>query len=748
MRRLFQSIVSVAMCFHAECSFAYELHTHAAITRQAYDRSVLANPAFLADMGLFDSADALGSQYYDIEEGIARGRSARSFEREIIQRVGGDPLTLQGWLMRGAIREDDVPPPFGGNPQDVLSIYDLPFYRVFNHFYDPVYNRPLTVPGALQGSVQSLNNGPVQTAVNWATGSADSFGAPNTPNTERHNHFTLVDAREAMYRAATGRDSTGNTDIGPDNTPATEAVRKAYWATVFRSLGDVVHLVQDMGQPQHTRNDGHSPVNKAVQGDHIGVFEELTEHRAGGGIFKCFNDSEANAPSLAFSNYAVPTFSSYSEAFSTTPGGNVAQGRGLADYSNRGFFSAGKNLGNTEYALPSNNPANYTRHTVTDPNPCIPTGRQTEILRGTVPDLIGGANTGVALSARGLWDVSGRFGSEIPKYAMNETVYYENADLLVTRAASYSAGIINYFFRGKIDFVKDPQNNAQYIIRNLGSEEMEGTFALYYDDVNGIRNPVPGASWQLTLSPGQDSAPVSFVAATNPAPVNSDYYLVFYGRIGAELPSTNSVGAVAIKVISEHWEPWGETLTEHHPWVSETMAGGLTLPPSAVPPAAPVDSILSLDTRVVAERGIMDNIVIRGVGLCLDESCSASVDIPLGSLYMRIRLRVASNYEGYNARCNDAELGILAVGNSNPSLAALVLHSPNTDNSVSVTDDLARIYNDGTFADYVIPLAPQGSTNVVGAFALDGRGIQDGNGGFPCYDSYFTLDIDYIDFIQ
>ncbi len=33
--------------------------------------------------------------------------------------------------------------------------------------------------------------------------------------------------------------------------------RHAYRATTFRALGDVLHLVQDMGQPQHTRNAAH-----------------------------------------------------------------------------------------------------------------------------------------------------------------------------------------------------------------------------------------------------------------------------------------------------------------------------------------------------------------------------------------------------------------------------------------------------------------------------------------------------------
>lgn len=241
MRRFLRSVVSMAICLHATCSFAYELHTHAAITRQAYDRSVLADPTFLADMGLFSYSNALGLDYYDIKDGVARIRSVDSFEGDIIIRVGGDPLSFQGWLMRGAVREDDIPR-FAKNPQDVPPP-DEPFYRVFNHFYDPVYNRPLTVPASFQSTVELLNKGAVHTALDWATGTIGTFGA----NIDRRNHFTLVDAREAMYRAATGRDSAGNADIGPNNSPATEAVRNAYWATVFRSLGDVVHLVQDMG---------------------------------------------------------------------------------------------------------------------------------------------------------------------------------------------------------------------------------------------------------------------------------------------------------------------------------------------------------------------------------------------------------------------------------------------------------------------------------------------------------------------
>ena len=46
------------------------------------------------------------------------------------------------------------------------------------------------------------------------------------------------------------------TSVAEPGVPG-EDTRKAYWATTFRALGDVIHLVQDMAQPQHTRSEIH-----------------------------------------------------------------------------------------------------------------------------------------------------------------------------------------------------------------------------------------------------------------------------------------------------------------------------------------------------------------------------------------------------------------------------------------------------------------------------------------------------------
>src|SRR3989344_875174 len=140
------------------------------------------------------------------------------------------------------------------------------------------YNWPLTV-GVTLG----------KRAPDWASGTNDVFNQPNTPENGRRNHFTVFDAREAMYRALTGK-KKDNTDAGLNNQPATEADRKAYWATLFRALGDIVHLVEDMAQPQHTRNDPHAgkggPIAEAVLTGHKSLYEAYIETRAAAKAFE------------------------------------------------------------------------------------------------------------------------------------------------------------------------------------------------------------------------------------------------------------------------------------------------------------------------------------------------------------------------------------------------------------------------------------------------------------------------------
>jgi len=177
----------------------YELATHSRLTEQAYLASVLVQDAKLfTDIGLDPTMNnPFGNAYFDVSGSYARERATNAFEESKGRMPEGfAPYSIAGWLMRGAIREDDVPWPFGeGNPQD--DPYGN-IFRVFNHFYDPVHDQPLNISGVTPGSLLGQPN---LIAPQWALGSSDVFNLPGTPDSQRRNHFTAFDAREAISRA-------------------------------------------------------------------------------------------------------------------------------------------------------------------------------------------------------------------------------------------------------------------------------------------------------------------------------------------------------------------------------------------------------------------------------------------------------------------------------------------------------------------------------------------------------------------
>jgi hypothetical protein len=146
-------------------------------------------------------------------------------------------------------------------------------------------------------------------------------------------------------------------------------------------------------------------------------------------------------------------------------------------------------------------------------------------------------------------------------YSLNRFNFEAGYPFLIPRAVGYSAGLINYFFRGKIDLVPDPTDPNAYLIYNNGKEELKGAFTLYYDDVNGDRRSA--ARWdtathlpdsQGVLAPNGGSMRVPTVSPyLSPAPQTpGKYLLVFHGDMGEEklLPTSFPyVGGVAAKVV-------------------------------------------------------------------------------------------------------------------------------------------------------------------------------------------------------
>ena len=384
--------------------------------------------------------------------------------------------------MAGAVREDDVPRDVGGdNPQDDLyDVLDGPVTRVLHHFYDPVYNRPLTVGVALG-----------KRAPDWAAGAFDAFVPSPQSDPGRRNHFTIADAKEAIFRALTMKtlDVHGAwVDLAlPPDAASKWTMRKAYWGTTFRGLGDVLHLLQDMAQPQHTRNDPH--VGAPPVAGHKSVFEAYMDARARGA--KSFSirydvltaDIGIAATQLPFQicdpggncrDYPAPSgFTRYSQFFSTAPGAAVG-GQGLADYSNTQFFSAGKNLGNADYVWPPNSIAAYTLTTVAptrwDGSPIAPSASVGPVYlysRGVVIDNQNLAFNAVdvPLTSVSLWDEFMQRRSALPGFHLTRQNYDAQAKQLLPRAVAYGVGLLQRFFRGSLQ-IDLPEEGAFAIADN------------------------------------------------------------------------------------------------------------------------------------------------------------------------------------------------------------------------------------------------------------------------------------------
>ncbi len=255
--------------------------------------------------------------------------------------------------------------------------------------------------------------------------------------------------------------------------------RNEAWGLLFQSLGQVVHHIQDMAQPQHTRNDGHADYFETLGNIPVGTlrhpsrFERHARTRQG----------ELKIAS-AISDAIVPVFPRHAQYFHLPRHFWTGDGRGLADYSNRNFVSWGTNFIATANGAPMKNP--YFDFPTPRPNPVTLTP-----VEAFSPDLVPAV---VSIFCEGLeslpcsmtfyaneWSdpldgtlfVNGRASTEsifdedlaIPVsynaengdvtttrfFALNQINFDASLAFLAPRAVAYSAGLINYFFRGEME---------------------------------------------------------------------------------------------------------------------------------------------------------------------------------------------------------------------------------------------------------------------------------------------------------
>ena len=434
------------------------------------------------------------------------------------------------WIGYGSIAEDG---------------YCCPLFRFRNHFYNPLNQQGYSYLGAT-GRPSLL----------WGTEPADESG----------QDYSYRDARRYFYDGLTA---------------PTERQRKGNLANMFRSMGQVVHLIQDLGQPQHTRNDSHASGSR---------YEKYT------------NDSLFR---LAFGGYPAVKVATPDQFWTTQ------DGKGFANYTNGGFVTDGTNFTGTR----TGNALNI----VADPNFPSPNGVGATLVKKQItdPDLLGPVGPNQSLIGE-IWFISTTvtdgnqpgmtaanprtstfsiFDEDLTRYGFSWTFTLNRFNFdaaqgfLVPRAVGYSAGMFNYFFRGTMEItapddvvwaIVDPTQSSGFSqiklkVRNTTQgEDMTGgqLWAVakyhlnncYQGDLSGEANGPNGgdivgcrsrdesmsisAPKTVTLPAGGAAQALSFSFGQTPIPVNAtDLFiqLVYRGRLGSE----NDAVAVATTDVFE-----------------------------------------------------------------------------------------------------------------------------------------------------------------------------------------------------
>nr|MCU0974138.1 hypothetical protein [Burkholderiales bacterium] len=453
--------VLAMISFVSRLAIAYEIETHEVLSEAAVDASALVNNS--------SQLERLGLQ-----------RGVRD-PRQRFPDSKSDVLTVLGLVRQGARYEDDV-----------LTLPPRPLH----HFFDPATGKglsidPLRYVGILPVSVLNLIagvNATNQASPDWALDST-TLNAFSRKALSNVMYDAYLKPRKAERDAATGR--------------------------MFETIGRLVHHVQDMAQPQHVRNDAHlhfelleqmcpTPPKPGLENPLCPLYRALSAPS----IYERWTKS-LPVSSLPVTGYQ-PVYGPEDRAtFSHPRRFWIHDGKGMAEFTNVNFFSAG-----TMKRSPPTTGKSFEMRArdlciaVAAP-PCEVANLDhfVKFFPSTVYDRLrpaaGGPNPYAAAESIYSADFGKIVGGDPVPTVNRFTFHYDHAYLL-PRAVAYSAGLIDFIFRGEMQ-VMPPKEGVYAIVDN--SEAGCGNPCGFRKLRLKLRNTTPGDE---VMGPGELRAIVKY----------------------------------------------------------------------------------------------------------------------------------------------------------------------------------------------------------------------------------------------
>ncbi len=425
-------------------------------------------------------------------------------------------LSVKKWIAEGA------------------NLEDIPVTRSFNHFHNP------TKPWDQAGLDDWIFLPPFyvagQSSLLWVQDTAKqsfSFGGD----------WSWQKVREHYYTALTGKDFTGTV------IALNKEERDAYFARTFRGLGQQIHLIEDAAQPDHVRNDAHPEDSMFEKDRRFNSFYFETWAKKNTDFIKCLLVRHDSLPpevlsecqkyniseSVNIGNYMPKVLSLNPSELTLDPsyynkglepiallldtdqynGGNpsTSLSLGIAEYTNANFASD-DTIFTEDRSTTDRHYFPYPRKSSTDLQYYIEQNKlpETILAEDGIPDTsfwIKKIKDGETIEhfvrpgylTNIIGDVIG-VGTALYErtFYRDEKCHEDYAQKLIPPAVGYSAGLLNYFFRGEMDMVPDNATGSGYVIVNNTDEDMSGTFELWYDNKDDERIKVSGASWTLSIN--------------------------------------------------------------------------------------------------------------------------------------------------------------------------------------------------------------------------------------------------------